>query len=140
MKWDKVRKQFYLEKSDVTDNTTIEEEDLRAEYGERFEIGLQELSQHVYNYIDSAYRGVHGRQHALAVRKMIYDDANKQVILMDAMNEMLRADIYTGMRLKAYTNEGKANVPDTVQTILRNGNLYIKGNIDIRLEELEGEW
>lgn len=140
MKYDTLRQEFYIEKTDVTTNTTITEEDLAAEYGENFEIALKEASQKVYQFMDNAYAGTKGYQHSLAVRYFVYKSARKQTILMDAINEYIRGDIYAGMGLKAYTNENKRHVPKTVETILRRGNLYIKGEINIILEELEKDW
>lgn len=137
MKYDTIRKQFYLEKSDVTTETIINEEDLRAEYGDDFERGLKRASQKVYDFIDGAYRMIDGYQHSLAIRYLIYKSKHKQTVLKDAMIYYVEKDIELGVGVK---DELSSSVSRKLETILRRGDLFLRGEIDIRIEELEKDW
>jgi hypothetical protein len=137
MKFDTIRKQFYIEKSDITSNTIINEEDMRAEYGDNFERGIVRASQKVYDFIDEAYRMIDGYQHSLAIRYQIYKSKFKQTILKDAMIYYVEKDIELGVGVK---DELPHAIAKKLETILRRGNLYVRGEINIRIEDLEKDW
>jgi hypothetical protein len=137
MKYNQDRKEYYIEKSDVTAYTLLDEEDLRAEYGDKIELALKLVSQRVYQYIDSRYIGVDRDYHAKAIRWLIYKNTNRQDKLRDAMLEYLNADVTLGTKLKAYDNE--RDVPEVVEDIL-NGADIIFGELDLVDIDLDADW
>lgn len=137
MKYDTIRKQFYLEKSDVTSNSIISEEDMRAEYGDNFEVGLVRASQKVYDFIDEAYQLRQGYQHSLAIRYLIYKSKQKQTVLKDAMIYFVEKDIELGIGVKDDLSE---KIARKLETILRRADLYVRGDIGIPLYDLEKDW
>jgi hypothetical protein len=141
MKYDSIRKQFYIEKSDVTTNTTISEEDLKAEYGEKVDTGLREASDLIYDYLDSAYRvGSRGAQHhAKAVRYMIYKSKEKQASLLDAILVYIRGDVYHTLGVDNVGGEGLV-VPKQTHIKLHRSGLYNANDFDILPSVLDADW
>jgi len=141
MKYDSIRKQFYIEPNDVTDNSSISESDMAQEYGDgdKLRKELKLISGYVYQFIDAQYKGVNHEHHALAIRRIIKQKDRKQLSLMDAIIEYIKADLTTGMSLNKYV-DGKPSVPSSVMDILRSGGLIILGDIQITWQELEGDW
>ena len=136
MKFDSVRKQYYLEKQDVYNNSTIREADIADEIGDAklIDTYLREVSFDVYDIIDSYYNGIHKQKHANAVRFMIHEDERRRVALMDAMIELLRADLTTAYRLNAYDEKGKRIVPPTVERKLMNNDLTFGVEMDFEVD------
>ena len=141
MKWDDVRKQYYLEIDDVTNNSEITETDMSEEYGDgdKLRRSIRQASYFVYQYMDAQYRGSQHEHHALALRRMIYKNERKQTALLDAVIEYIRADVTTSMGLNRYVND-KPYVPDSVEHILRAGGLIVKGDFNVMWHTLEGDW
>lgn len=141
MKYDNIRKQFYVEKSDVTSNTTISEEDLKAEYGENIENGLKEASDLIYDYLDGAYRiGSRGaQQHAKAIRYMIYKSKEKQASLLDAILVYIRGDVYHTLGVDNVAGD-KIVVPKQTHIKLHRSGLYNANDFDFLPSELDGDW
>ena len=139
MKWDNIRKQYYVEVPDVVDNSEITETDLKEEYGDNFKKELREASKILYQYMDSHYKGAQHEHHALAIRRMIYKSERKQLAFMDAVIEYVRGDLTTSMGQNRFV-DGKPSVSENVETILRAGGLIVPGNISVTWHDLEGDW
>lgn len=96
-------------------------------------IDLGQLSRATYQYIASFYKGPNPERHFNAIKKLIEDEPQKQQTLKQAIVEVVKGALVSGMDLNAYIanlqNEHKEHVPHTVKEELRYGGLYFPGEI-----------
>jgi hypothetical protein len=138
MKKETWNKQYYAEKSEVSSNSDITDQDLRNELGDSYERTIRHrIFPRIYQHMFDAYRGGRSRHHHTAIKYIIDQSPTKQRYVLEAGIEFLRAIIMTGMDVKDYTNEGKSAVPHTVDLILREAGLYITSDIDISQYDLD---
>ena len=142
MKFDETIKEFYVEKEDVYNISTIDESDLTKTFGSNVDLdmALKEKSQDVYMYLDDQQNVGDPYHHALAVRYMIYKNVDKQTAIKRAVIEHIRGAVETGMDLEAYENEGKEWLSPKVKMILKRSGLIVTGQVRIPYFTLEGDW
>ena len=140
MKFEKWSKQFYVTPADIVSNSEITQENMADELGDEFDRDLRyKITPRIYRYILQKSRASH-RQHALGIKKLIYDSKEKQRYLLEAVIEHMRGIIHYGRDMEDYDPNGKGAIHEGVETILREGGLFITGEILIPIQELEGDW
>lgn len=127
MKFDSDRKQYYLEKDDVLQNTPLSDPDLKRVYGEgentekAIASWLKKVSFLIYDYIDSRTPMYFPEEHTECVRWYIHQNAAIRQRVRDAMIELVMADVSSGMALASYdmSSDGKLMIPQTAMMKLR---------------------
>ena len=129
MEYDEDRLEYYATLDDVLENTLLDSNDLSFIFGSNINKGLKILSHNVYRLIYDYYKGINKNEHITFMqRKIANNQYNEQTYLLNAIIELVRGVVQSGVDLNAYNDEYKSKYPETVYEELRNGKLLDKRN------------
>lgn len=128
--------QYYATGQEIINRTLYEEEDLKDVFGDRYDVEIQNLSQEVYDIMLSAYRGIDKPRQLKALEYMIKEDIEKQKALLNAIIELVKGAITSGLDYQKYVT-GEYVYPQSVINKLKNGGLWIISKIDYRDSDIE---
>lgn len=129
--------EYYITLEALTNLTGYTSDDIALAFGEKVNINLKNISHSVYRLIYNWRRSPKGKYaHKKYMRKKIYENTEEEVIaLRNAMIEMAKGAIESGMDLNAYIDDPKDTFPHTVYEELRQADLLDSSNkMDYQLD------
>jgi len=132
IKYDMDIQEYYITLEALTNLTGYTSDDIALAFGEKVNINLKNISHSVYRLIYNWRRSPKGKYaHKKYMRKKIYENIQEEVIaLRNAMIEMAKGAIESGMDLNAYINDPKETYPPTVISELKSANLLDSSHKD----------
>lgn len=122
MELDTNTNEYYIIMDDVTNNTMFSSNDMGSRGID--DKALKILSHSIYRLIYRHYKGAFIEDHRTFMQTILSNNANNErYYLMNAMLEMVKGAVQSGMDLNAYLNEPSDIYPPTVYEELRNGHL-----------------
>jgi len=134
------REEYYITINAVTNLTEYSEDEFKRIF-KTPEKSLISMSKAVYRLIWNAYTGLDKNVHIEFMKKRIYlNQHGERDSIINAILEMVKGAIESGMDLNAYTDKGGNNYPSTVIDCLNEANLIdgtrkIDYNLDITYTE-----
>ncbi len=123
MKKHTIEQIYYLTKEDLKEVATNAEIMEIYKNDSNLQSEMMRLSRTVYMLIDNAYIGVNKENHRKFMRERIDELESMQYYLKQALLEMARSAIYSGMDIEHYYKDGKLMLPETVKGMLYAGEL-----------------
>ena len=123
VKYDLIKEEYYITINAMTNMTEYTEDEIKRVF-KNADKSLVILSQAVYRLIWNAYMGIDKYIHIEFMKKKIYlNQHGEREAIINAIVEMAKGAIESGMDLNVYTDNGKSKYPETVYDYLDQANL-----------------
>jgi len=113
LKYDAVKKEYYITPEAVLNNRAVTEEDLFNSLKDPDKM-LKDFSHQIYRYMFRYYKGEDKGKHQEEIRYLLEKNADKREALKEAVIEYTMGALISELDLNRYLAEQGAHMPETV--------------------------